>query len=177
MLASYDAASWGATGTAPSLRLRDFSDNLWVLNNLTIMALRPEHSAHTPLGNPQHKKRPLYLVLAYTSLGLGILGAFLPLLPTTPFLLLAAWSASRGSPQLHRWLYEHPRYGATLIAWEQERAVATSAKVTACVLMSFSWVVMVWMTSGWLVPAITGVLFTGMALFLISRPVPQQAKK
>jgi uncharacterized membrane protein YbaN (DUF454 family) len=117
-------------------------------------------------------RHPFYLVLAYLSIGLGVAGAFLPLLPTTPFLLLAAWSAARGSPSLHRWLYEHPRFGAVLIAWEQKRAVPTRAKWAACMLMAVSWVIMFFQTVGWVVPAITGVLFVAIAGFLVTRPAP-----
>lgn len=113
-----------------------------------------------------------YLVFAYLCVGLGFIGAFLPLLPTTPFLLLAAWAAPRGSPALHRWLYEHPRFGAVLIAWEQKRAVSTRAKWTACILMALSWVIMYFQTATWIVPAITGVLFVVVSAFLITRPTP-----
>jgi uncharacterized membrane protein YbaN (DUF454 family) len=113
-----------------------------------------------------------YLVFAYLCVGLGFVGALLPLLPTTPFLLLAAWAAPRGSPALHRWLYEHPRFGAVLIAWEQKRAVSTQAKWTACCLMALSWVVMFFQTATWIIPAITGVLFIVIGAFLITRPIP-----
>lgn len=113
-----------------------------------------------------------YLVLAYLCVALGFIGAFLPLLPTTPFLLLAAWAAPRGSPALHRWLYEHPRFGAVLIAWEQKRAVSTRAKWTACILMALSWVIMYVQTASWLIAGITGALFIGIGAFLITRPTP-----
>jgi uncharacterized membrane protein YbaN (DUF454 family) len=133
-----------------------------------------EPPQHQPGTGPEsaEARNPFYLALAYLSIGLGVAGAFLPLLPTTPFLLLAAWSAARGSPALHRWLYEHPRFGAVLIAWEQKRAVSTSAKWAACVLMSASWVIMVFQTNGWIVPAITGAMFVVIAAFLITRPTP-----
>jgi uncharacterized membrane protein YbaN (DUF454 family) len=113
-----------------------------------------------------------YLAFAYICLGLGAIGAFLPLLPTTPFVLLAAWAAPKGSPELHRWLYAHPKFGSVLIAWEQKRAVPTRAKWVACSLMSVSWVIMYLQTSTPVVPAITGVMFICVSAFLISRPTP-----
>lgn len=118
------------------------------------------------------KRNFFYLILAYFSAGLGIIGAFLPLLPTTPFLLLAAWAATRGSPELHRWLYEHPKYGPQLIAWEEKRAVATEAKILACTLATSSWIIMLLMTDGWLVPTVTGILFVCGGTFLVTRPSP-----
>ena len=121
---------------------------------------------------PSETRNYLYLALAYVSIGLGAIGAFLPLLPTTPFLLLAAWSAAKGSPALHRWLYEHPRFGGALIAWEQQRAVSTRAKWLACAFMAGSWLIMLWQTDGWLVPAITGTVFVCVGGFLITRPTP-----
>ena len=123
------------------------------------------------MGVVEAKRRNFfYLIFAYLCAGLGIIGAFLPLLPTTPFLLLAAWAATRGSPELHRWLHDHPRFGPTLIAWEERRAVSTPAKWTACGLMALSWVLMWWMTEGWLVPTLTGTLFVCVGIFLVTRP-------
>lgn len=118
------------------------------------------------------KRNFFYLILAYAAAGLGIVGAFLPVLPTTPFLLVAAWAATRGSPELHRWLYTHPKYGPALIAWEEKRAVATSAKVLACVLALSSWTIMLLMTDGWFVPTLTGVLFLSGGTWLVTRPAP-----
>jgi uncharacterized membrane protein YbaN (DUF454 family) len=118
------------------------------------------------------KRNFFYLILAYSAAGLGIMGAFLPLLPTTPFLLLAAWAATRGSPELHKWLYEHERFGPTLIAWEENRAVSREAKWLACSLMLVSWTIMLFATEGWLVPTITAVLFIGGGTFLVTRPAP-----
>ena len=118
------------------------------------------------------KRNFFYLILAYAAAGLGIIGAFLPLLPTTPFLLLAAWAATRGSPELHKWLYEHEKFGPTLIAWEEKRAVSREAKWLACTLMLISWTIMLLMTESWIVPTITGVLFVGGGTYLVTRPAP-----
>jgi uncharacterized membrane protein YbaN (DUF454 family) len=116
------------------------------------------------------RRKFAYLTIAYLSTGLGIAGAFLPLLPTTPFLLLAAWAAAKGSPALHRWLYEHPTFGAALIAWETRRAVPTSAKWLACSFMAISWLIMYARTSGPLVPTLTGIGFLCVAGFITTRP-------
>ena len=76
----------------------------------------------------QERRNLFYLVFAYICIGLGAIGAILPLMPTTPFLLLAAWAAPKGSPALHRWLYQHPQIAPILVPWEQTVAVSTRTK-------------------------------------------------
>lgn len=129
-------------------------------------------SRESPVRMVPEKRNYFYLVIAYTATGLGIIGAFLPLLPTTPFLLLAAWAAAKGSPSLHRWLYAHPTFGGALIAWEQKRAVSRRAKWIACVFLCISWTVMLVQTSGWVIPTVTGVLFIAGTAVLVTRPEP-----
>jgi uncharacterized membrane protein YbaN (DUF454 family) len=73
--------------------------------------------------------------LALASTALGIAGAFLPVLPTTPFLLLAAWAAGKGWPQFEAWLVAHPRWGPPIRRWRDHRAVPRSAKWAATVTM------------------------------------------
>lgn len=79
--------------------------------------------------------RWLYQLLAVLSLGLGILGIFLPVLPTTPFILLAAWAATRGSPRLLAWLEGHPAFGQMLRDWRRGGVVSRKAKWSATVVM------------------------------------------
>ena len=128
--------------------------------------------------SPNNRRRRVpYIVLAYVCVGLGAAGAVLPLLPTTPFLLVAAWAASRGSPRLDAWLHEHPRFGPSLRAWRDERAVPTRAKIVACSLMLVSWIIMlVMMPSPW-VPAITGAIFICVGTYLCTRPAPGVRRK
>ena len=68
-------------------------------------------------------------------LALAVAGLLLPLVPTTPFLLLAAWFAARSSQRLHRWLIHSPGFGPILRDWEARGAVRRREKIVATVLM------------------------------------------
>jgi len=78
------------------------------------------------------------LALAVISLAAGVIGLFLPVVPTVPFILLAAWAAARGSPRLHAWLETHPRFGPTLTDWRRGRVVRRRAKWLAAATMAAS---------------------------------------
>ncbi|WP_367181194.1 YbaN family protein [uncultured Ramlibacter sp.] len=82
--------------------------------------------------------RWLLLALAWLCLGLAILGVFLPLLPTVPFLLLAAWAAARSSPRLSAWLEGHPRFGPHLRDWRRAGVVRRRSKWQATAVMATS---------------------------------------
>ena len=75
------------------------------------------------------------VVAGWLSLILGIIGLFLPLLPTTPFLLLSAACFSRGSERCERWLLNHPRLGPAIHNWRTHRALSTRAKQMATLTM------------------------------------------
>jgi uncharacterized protein len=77
--------------------------------------------------------RLLFNVAGCICVALAFLGLFLPLLPTTPFLLLAAFCFSRGSPRMHRWLLEHPRLGPIIRDWNEHRIVRPRVKLAATV--------------------------------------------
>ncbi|GAA3898322.1 YbaN family protein [Halomonas cibimaris] len=111
-----------------------------------------------------------WCALAYLCIGLGTAGIVLPLLPTTPFLLLALWAATKGSPRLARWLLEHPRFGPYLYAWREQRAIPPRAKITAYVLLTLSFVTL-WLGGAhpWLLAALA-LLFSGVAAFIATRP-------
>lgn len=80
----------------------------------------------------------LWRLLAGGALLLGFVGIFLPGLPTVPFLLLAAWAASRGWPALEAWLLAHPRWGASIRAWRERGAMPRRAKWLASLMMACS---------------------------------------
>lgn len=126
--------------------------------------------------NNQTPSRPpgwralVWRAITWGGLGLGTVGALLPLLPTTPFLLIAAWAAPKGSPRLNDWLHRHPMFGPVLEAWRAGRAVPAHAKCAAIALMASSWIGLWMIKSDPLVLFFTGVLFCAVAAFLLSRP-------
>ena len=79
--------------------------------------------------------RPLFFVLGCLCFGLGMLGAFVPLLPTTPFLLLAAACWARSSTRFHDWLLAHRVFGPTLRSWRAHRALPPGVKGKAIALL------------------------------------------
>ena len=76
-----------------------------------------------------------YVVGGWICVGFAVLGAILPLLPTTPFLLLASWCFYRGSPRIHAWLHRSRWFGPTLDDWQEYRGIRKTAKYRTIVLV------------------------------------------
>jgi uncharacterized membrane protein YbaN (DUF454 family) len=119
----------------------------------------------------------LMMALGILALGVGILGIFLPLLPTTPLVLLAAFFFSRGSERLHRWLVEHPRFGHHVRDWEAEQVVPPVGKFASTIVMvpSVSWVIAS-RDIPWILEALMAVTVLGVLWFIWSRPSRRSAK-
>lgn len=77
----------------------------------------------------------MLVILGFCSLAIGAIGIFVPLLPTTPFVILAAFLFSRGSPRLHSWLRRQRHFGPPLRRWEDHGVIQTRAKILATVLI------------------------------------------
>ncbi|UVF19966.1 YbaN family protein [Microvirga terrae] len=115
----------------------------------------------------------LYLCLGYASLALGIAGIFLPVLPTTPFVLLAAWCFTRSNPALAAKLYNHPRFGPLLTAWRDQKAIPLQAKICALTMLALSYAVILHLAESRILPLILGAIMGSVALYIATRPRPR----
>lgn len=121
-------------------------------------------------------RRAFFLVLGLLCTGLGVLGAFLPVLPTTIFFILAAACFARSSPRLEAWLLDHPRFGPTLRAWRQYGAISRKAKALALSGMALGYGLFLlgsrpgpWLAAG------VAAFFLACAWYVGSRPAPPSA--
>ncbi|MBL0406977.1 YbaN family protein [Microvirga aerilata] len=117
--------------------------------------------------------RSLYLGLGYASLALGVVGIFLPLLPTTPFVLLAAWCFARSNPALADRLYSHPRFGPLLTAWRDQKAIPARAKFCALAALALSYGLILWLSESPVLPVVLAAVMGSVALYIATRPTPR----
>jgi uncharacterized membrane protein YbaN (DUF454 family) len=114
-----------------------------------------------------------YLVLAWIALALGVIGIVVPGLPTTPFVLLAAWAAARGSTRLHRWLEAHRVFGPMIRDWQSQRAVTCRAKRAATLTMGLCAAIFFLTAPRWWMAASGSAIMAIVALWLWRRPEPK----
>lgn len=114
--------------------------------------------------------KAIWLVIGLFSVGLGLLGVVLPLLPTVPFMLLAAFCFARSSDQLHNWLMSHPTFGPLIKDWQNSGAIGPKAKklstVSIAAVFALSWVLGV----GAAIIAVQAVVLSTVLIFIWTRP-------
>jgi uncharacterized membrane protein YbaN (DUF454 family) len=103
---------------------------------------------------------------------MGIVGAFVPGLPTVVFLLLATWASSHGWPELEQRLLTHPKYGGVIRQWREEGKVPRRAKWLASGMMLFSAGVIQFIPAYALLRTLLPMLLLAVAVWLWSRPEP-----
>lgn len=108
--------------------------------------------------------------LALVFVGLGLIGALVPGLPTTVFLLLGAWASSHGWPALNQWLLTHPRFGPPINHWQRHRAVPRRAKYLAAITMAVSGVLIGFSAMGLWVKWLLWLTMCGVLVWLCTRP-------
>lgn len=114
--------------------------------------------------------RIIWLIFGLIALGLGFLGVFLPLLPTVPFVLLAAFCFAKGSNRLHGWLLTHPLFGTMIQDWRQSGAISTKAKKMATVSVALVFTVSVITGVKPLILTIQAAVLGCVLLFIWTRP-------
>ncbi|WP_124078348.1 YbaN family protein [Pigmentiphaga humi] len=133
---------------------------------------RPDPTSAEFRSPPGPLMRMLMYAAALLCLALGVIGIFVPGLPTTVFILMAAWLAARSSPRLQAWLENHPLFGSMIRNWRKEGTVSRKAKWSATITMALCAAILfivpapAW--AAWLSCAAMG----GVAVWLWMRPEP-----
>ncbi|MBJ3786718.1 YbaN family protein [Devosia sediminis] len=119
--------------------------------------------------------RPAYFVLGCLLVALGIIGAFVPLMPTTSFLILAAWCFARSSRRAEAWLLNHKRFGPAIRAWRESGAIARRHKLYSLGGMTLGFA-MFWFTAkpDWWLALLVAAVLLAIAAFVVTRPEPVQ---
>lgn len=117
-------------------------------------------------------KKTFWVTAGFISLVLGIIGIPLPLLPTTPFLLLAAFCFSQSSETLHNWLVEHPKLGTPIKDWQRHGAVSRKGKIAAGIAMIAAFAISLLLGAPVYALGLQAVVLSLVALFLFTRPSP-----
>lgn len=121
-------------------------------------------------------KRNLLMILGFTALVLALIGVVLPLLPTTPFALLAAFLFSKSSVRMHNWLISLPKIGPSISNWNEYGVVDPKSKIIALALI-FTSAAYIYLISGMAFPVriIAVCILAGISVFLLTRPgAPQK---
>jgi uncharacterized membrane protein YbaN (DUF454 family) len=119
--------------------------------------------------------RLTWLIIGFLALALGALGIVLPLLPTTPFILIAAAAFARSSNRLHAWLVNHDVFGSLIDNWQRYGAISRRAKVVSVVAMAAVLGISVAMAAPTMVIVVQLVVLGAAALFILTRPAPPEA--
>lgn len=114
--------------------------------------------------------RILWASLGLLSLALGAIGIVLPLLPTVPFLLLAAFCFARSSERMHRWLIEHRHFGPHILDWQRSGAIRPGAKRAATLSVALVYGLSVVMGLAPHLLVIQGLTLGAVLLFIWTRP-------
>ena len=116
----------------------------------------------------------LWLLAGLASVAIGAIGVVVPLLPTTPFLLVAAFAFARSSTRLNRWLREHRSFGPLIENWHRDGSIDRKVKRTAIIVILITPVI-TWLFGVplWLIAGQLAVL-SAAAIFILTRPLPPE---
>lgn len=142
-----------------------------------VAGMMTPHEKATAMSLPSRLRRSLWTGVGGSFLAVAAAGLVLPVLPTTPFVLLAAWAFAKGSPRLARRMEAHPRFGPLLAAWRQHRVIPRHAKIIALAMMAAALVHLVAFSAAPAAGLYAAAALMGMgALFILSCPGRVPAK-
>jgi uncharacterized membrane protein YbaN (DUF454 family) len=114
--------------------------------------------------------RIILALVGWLAVGLGVIGAVVPLLPTVPFLLLAAACFARSSDRFHDWLLGHPRLGPAIHDWNSSRAISRPAKRMAMLSIAASFGISLAIGVPYWALATQTVTLLAVSAFILTRP-------
>lgn len=122
--------------------------------------------------------RCLHFCLGWLMVVPGVIGAFVPLIPATIFLIFATWFFARSSPRFEAWLFTYPRFGPPLVAWHTDGAESRASKVSACIGMTAGFALFCIGTRPalWLALVVAAFLLASAA-YVVSRPALRHAHR
>ena len=117
-------------------------------------------------------KKYIYISFGFIFVGLAFLGIFLPGIPTTPLILLAAWFFSRSSEKLEKWLKNHKTFGPLILNWERYKGINRKSKIIAICLIIPTFAFSIYSTSTVQIKIFLGLFCISLCSYLITRPEP-----
>jgi len=115
--------------------------------------------------------RYLVIILGWLSVVLGVVGIFLPLLPTTPFILLAAWCFSRSSPLFHNWLVSHPKLGPIVDTWSNGEGLPIKVRNRIIIIMWASMILSMLLIAKLWSALLLGLIGASVTVYIMRKPV------
>ncbi|MFB0710018.1 DUF454 family protein [Buttiauxella noackiae] len=116
-------------------------------------------------------KRIILIIIGWLAVVLATLGVVLPLLPTTPFLLLAAWCFARSSPRFHHWLLYRSWFGSYIRHWQDHRALPPGAKPRALIFIVLTFAVSLYLVNILWVRLLLLMMMCALLFFMWRMPV------
>jgi uncharacterized membrane protein YbaN (DUF454 family) len=133
--------------------------------------MKPDHSIESKTDNLSNcNLRYGLMAFAWVNVALGMIGVVVPGMPTTVFLIIAAWAFSKSSERFHRWLWNHPRFGASIRSWHNHRVIPMKAKILASTMMTASFIyVTFFVAETWVLPALLAAVMAPACVYIVTR--------
>lgn len=116
-------------------------------------------------------KKGFLILMGWLAVILAFLGVILPVLPTTPFLLLAAWCFSRSSPRFHHWLLYRSWFGSYIRHWQTYKGLPKGAKPKAMIVILVTFTISIWVVGFWWLKLGLFALLCWLLVFMYRLPV------